>query len=113
MVARRLSHLGAFGLLAASLPGVAASQQVPATASIVGRLVDVESRAPVGRARIAILGAHHELASDSEGRFVGDHLASGTYVLQARAIGRSEEHTSELQSRLHLVCRLLLEKKKK
>src|SRR2546422_7727191 len=27
-------------------------------------------------------------------------------------MGRSEEHTSELQSRLHLVCRLLLEKKK-
>src|SRR5687768_18358005 len=32
-------------------------------------------------------------------------------ALQAEA--RSEEHTSELQSRLHLVCRLLLEKKKK
>src|SRR2546429_4375122 len=32
----------------------------------------------------------------------------------ARLAGRrSEEHTSELQSRLHLVCRLLLEKKKK
>src|SRR2546422_8313232 len=30
-----------------------------------------------------------------------------------RLDGRSEEHTSELQSRLHLVCRLLLEKKKK
>src|SRR5687768_17906824 len=29
------------------------------------------------------------------------------------AVARSEEHTSELQSRLHLVCRLLLEKKKK
>src|SRR3989449_2134765 len=29
------------------------------------------------------------------------------------AFDRSEEHTSELQSRLHLVCRLLLEKKKK
>ena len=28
------------------------------------------------------------------------------------AIGRSEEHTSELQSPTHLVCRLLLEKKK-
>src|SRR2546422_3560147 len=28
-------------------------------------------------------------------------------------LARSEEHTSELQSRLHLVCRLLLEKKKK
>src|SRR2546422_5279425 len=31
----------------------------------------------------------------------------------ARFVVRSEEHTSELQSRLHLVCRLLLEKKKK
>src|SRR5687768_18509871 len=30
-----------------------------------------------------------------------------------RRLLRSEEHTSELQSRLHLVCRLLLEKKKK
>src|SRR2546429_5180379 len=31
---------------------------------------------------------------------------------RARNCKRSEEHTSELQSRLHLVCRLLLEKKK-
>src|SRR2546422_5718576 len=31
----------------------------------------------------------------------------------SRGSTRSEEHTSELQSRLHLVCRLLLEKKKK
>src|SRR2546422_1560165 len=30
----------------------------------------------------------------------------------SRRAARSEEHTSELQSRLHLVCRLLLEKKK-
>src|SRR5687768_18082732 len=33
--------------------------------------------------------------------------------LLAQAALRSEEHTSELQSRLHLVCRLLLEKKKR
>src|SRR2546422_7956179 len=32
---------------------------------------------------------------------------------KASVTRRSEEHTSELQSRLHLVCRLLLEKKKK
>src|SRR2546422_4122858 len=32
---------------------------------------------------------------------------------ESRGVVRSEEHTSELQSRLHLVCRLLLEKKKK
>src|SRR3989449_3065913 len=34
-------------------------------------------------------------------------------VERRRVSQRSEEHTSELQSRLHLVCRLLLEKKKK
>src|SRR5687768_18217380 len=34
-------------------------------------------------------------------------------VVGYNAFTRSEEHTSELQSRLHLVCRLLLEKKKK
>src|SRR2546422_2148993 len=34
-------------------------------------------------------------------------------ALGLQITGRSEEHTSELQSRLHLVCRLLLEKKKK
>src|SRR3712207_7015073 len=35
------------------------------------------------------------------------------YVVVAVVGGRSEEHTSELQSRQYLVCRLLLEKKKK
>src|SRR5689334_24744649 len=34
-------------------------------------------------------------------------------VLTVLVIARSEEHTSELQSQFHLVCRLLLEKKKK
>src|SRR2546422_4690938 len=34
-------------------------------------------------------------------------------VKKIRSRLRSEEHTSELQSRLHIVCRLLLEKKKK
>src|SRR6266496_5025886 len=35
-----------------------------------------------------------------------------TYQIEYRVKGRSEEHTSELQSRRDLVCRLLLEKKK-
>src|SRR2546422_4604937 len=35
------------------------------------------------------------------------------WVVKMPSMPRSEEHTSELQSRLHLVCRLLLEKKKK
>src|SRR2546422_1435269 len=39
-------------------------------------------------------------------------LPNQTVNVTSPAAGRSEEHTSELQSRLHLVCRLLLEKKK-
>src|SRR3712207_7025430 len=39
------------------------------------------------------------------------HGAGHRLLLQARPGGRSEEHTSELQSRQYLVCRLLLEKK--
>src|SRR5687768_17679385 len=42
---------------------------------------------------------------------VGDGLERGPQRDFGLAV-RSEEHTSELQSRLHLVCRLLLEKKK-
>src|SRR2546422_5189774 len=48
--------------------------------------------------RYAILGA----------REAGGHVEE----LGPEHLTRSEEHTSELQSRLHLVCRLLLEKKK-
>src|SRR2546422_4411922 len=43
------------------------------------------------------------------GRPDADLVRTGTGTFAKR---RSEEHTSELQSRLHLVCRLLLEKKK-
>src|SRR2546422_6803730 len=46
-------------------------------------------------------------------RALAEDLAQETFIKVLNAIGtRSEEHTSELQSRLHLVCRLLLEKKK-
>src|SRR5437868_10784132 len=44
-------------------------------------------------------------------RLQGERLPSCT-ILQGKPV-RSEEHTSELQSRFDLVCRLLLEKKKK
>src|SRR2546429_6550592 len=41
------------------------------------------------------------------------HFLAEHYLKADFGADRSEEHTSELQSRLHLVCRLLLEKKKK
>src|SRR2546422_4925678 len=55
-------------------------------------------------------GAMEEVAAVDPARAPALQRLAGAW--DAGAI-RSEEHTSELQSRLHLVCRLLLEKKKK
>src|SRR3712207_7008433 len=55
----------------------------------------------------------HELGKEADHRIAsrGDPVGNPSFVVgQGR---RSEEHTSELQSRQYLVCRLLLEKKKK
>src|SRR2546422_10436327 len=65
----------------------------------------------VAKARyFAKRGTIPTLAEDS--RLAADALEGAPGVFSARWAERSEEHTSELQSRLHLVCRLLLEKKK-
>src|SRR2546422_8058302 len=70
-------------------------------------------RANFGRHFFIHLGASLDLALLQLVAAVGVqdlvHAAAG----QPFVFARSEEHTSELQSRLHLVCRLLLEKKKK
>src|SRR5207253_9671911 len=57
-------------------------------------------------------GCPGEVRAPEPGGRAGEHLRAGSRspLLTAR---RSEEHTSELQSRGHLVCRLLLEKKKR
>src|SRR6266498_1728116 len=51
--------------------------------------------------------------SRSHIRVAVEVCTSSTEASSRSDCGRSEEHTSELQSRPHLVCRLLLEKKKK
>src|SRR5256885_16032056 len=70
---------------------------------------------------IYTLSLHDALPISSEVRigisagdviFEGDDCF-GTPVIEAARLCRSEEHTSELQSPCNLVCRLLLEKKKK
>src|SRR5688572_32361129 len=60
----------------------------------VGALVLVEPRLP------------HRLTGVG-----GIHLVAAAVARGRRGVGRSEEHTSELQSQSNLVCRLLLEKK--
>src|SRR3989449_8429664 len=62
------------------------------------------------RARICAVSTERSSSSD---RPRSDGPTRLTWGVVLRSLGRSEEHTSELQSRLHLVCRLLLEKKKK
>src|SRR5690348_17952752 len=49
----------------------------------------------------------------TSGACIRSWLAAAAAAAAAGVPGRSEEHTSELQSPVHLVCRLLLEKKKK
>src|SRR3712207_7178499 len=53
------------------------------------------------------------LVAGGSGRTSSFSGVSTTKTASRRAGSRSEEHTSELQSRQYLVCRLLLEKKKK
>src|SRR2546429_2421885 len=63
-------------------------------------------RSPQRRHRAAWLRSERSAGRVQEGIFRAVPVHDGADR------GRSEEHTSELQSRLHLVCRLLLEKKK-
>src|SRR2546422_8232844 len=68
-------------------------------------LISYEMSRPAGQGDPAARARKH---FDRAAQLCGGQLA-GPLV----ALARSEEHTSELQSRLHIVCRLLLEKKKK
>src|SRR3712207_8701737 len=75
----------------------------------VGRVLE---RHPVELPRRAVGGAGDVDVPLGVGLNVNGVVLVGA-VARERARPRSEEHTSELQSRQYLVCRLLLEKKKK
>src|SRR5260370_22639913 len=64
---------------------------------------------------IYTLSLHDALPISVEHHAEDEHVdgADDEVAVEVRAEGRSEEHTSELQSHLNLVCRLLLEKKKR
>ena len=58
------------------------------------------------------LGDDMAVKSDAHYAYDFGHVGPATAFMLKHIGGRSEEHTSELQSLRHLVCRLLLEKKK-
>src|SRR5437660_12842557 len=60
----------------------------------------------------SLAGTGHEGEILGRGR-AGEPIGVARGATRVQNMPRSEEHTSELQSRGHLVCRLLLEKKKK
>src|SRR2546422_7016625 len=82
---------------------------------MIGATPLIEQNVPVGPS----LGPRIEIVDHRPAVRLSQAPAAIPRRIEARrcALGkedvRSEEHTSELQSRLHLVCRLLLEKKKK
>src|SRR2546422_9883800 len=98
-------------LTAPSLKGwqLAVKRVVDLVGSVVGLIV----LSPV----FAVIAALVKLQSPGPAFFTQERVGRGgrwfrIIKFRTMVIGRSEEHTSELQSRLHLVCRLLLEKKK-
>src|SRR5690625_6362020 len=92
---------------------------------VKGVLVDVERKGDRQRRGTVGCGARDAVTGDGQLRGRGGRRGVRGHGLHGRstqpgraspvrAVGpRSEEHTSELQSRGHLVCRLLLEKKKR
>src|SRR5207249_11802844 len=99
-----------------TLPPPPRSPLFPYTTLFRSRGPATASSSPSGRPRIDLSCSASSGSLDSaraaEPAHVGDQLTD-LFLRQGGAEGRSEEHTSELQSRFDLVCRLLLEKKKK
>src|SRR5207253_11211552 len=115
---RKVLHLLVLLAIVAVLVGVlrAGVPRIPARAALLiapqGELVEQLSGDPVTRAVEQARGEGHTetLLWDLTDSI---HAAASDRRIPAVALDlRSEEHTSELQSRGHLVCRLLLEKKK-
>src|SRR5262245_62945102 len=97
-------------------PGAGKTTRVPPALAADGRLVLLQPRRMAARAIAARIAAERRWTLGREVgwqvRFDRRFTADTRLLVITEGILRSEEHTSELQSLRHLVCRLLLEKKK-
>src|SRR5436305_9595090 len=94
--------------------GLMAAMQLP-NASVAVLTKVYPTRSHTGAAQGGVAAALGNQEEDHWKWHMYDTVKGGDYLVDqpAAEILRSEEHTSELQSRPHLVCRLLLEKKNK
>src|SRR5258708_9604283 len=84
--------------------------EIPAAARVAETRVSTED--PHGSIAMAPPHVFHVHVEDSGAKRANELHVIHALIREVRRIIRSEEHTSELQSPDHLVCRLLLEKKK-
>src|SRR5437879_10917050 len=111
---RRISTYLIFSLVILGLQASAKAQDILVSAGTLIRCTLDEPNfssvtADIGDPVICHLSSLREFGQSvfPRGSYLGGHLEAD------KEPGRSEEHTSELQSPMYLVCRLLLEKKKK
>src|SRR5207253_4808360 len=95
----------AVNLVASTGPG-----QIPVP-DVVGQTQAAAASAITGAGLTVGAVTQQSSSTVASGSVISQSPPAGTSVASGSAV-RSEEHTSELQSRGHLVCRLLLEKKK-
>lgn len=86
---RLVAALTAGTFLVLPTPGRTSAQTGQARGGIVGHVTDQVTHAPIGLARVVLLGTRHETSSDSTGSFAHHDLKPGTYLLQVRALGYS------------------------
>src|SRR2546429_1553392 len=114
-----LSAVGMSVLFTLTVCGTALGQEPAAQIEVSGKVTTPEGH-PISGVAVRVRGSATSTATDAQGSYTISAPGDGVLTFNligfrgtAQGIaGRSEEHTSELQSRLHLVCRLLLEKKK-
>src|SRR2546422_6342089 len=104
--ARRSLLLNAMTLAGVGAMSPMATGQAPAAEHGHLQLAQAVPRAAAASAALTVKSVERLAGSATSYAYA---VKAGPFVF----LNRSEEHTSELQSRLHLVCRLLLEKKKK
>src|SRR5690606_41168064 len=89
---------------------------MPSVAQKTYFVKDKDTHNPIAYCSVYTVDGLFKINSEQDGSFgVPDEFLKNTFVFDAVGYEpkqRSEEHTSELQSRENLVCRLLLEKKK-